>query len=202
MIETIKKDLESLSGWNYLYSDLTDEEYKQTKELIKDDYGFLDVVLNFDDYKQLDNLKNSIPDSFDSSQRKLVIKSIIEQYVNYKIVKSADVEKYNCSELEDVLFGKSFEKYRESKWILFYRLPELLKEEAESKENKEARLLLLLDSIEDIHLQKAINNIISSRSITLFGYTTKEDLLSYYTDQGNLLQDPHDYITKTKILRR
>ena len=202
MVDIIKKDLENLYGWNYLYPGLTDEEYNQTKELIKNDYGFFDVILNFDDYKQLDSLKNSIPDNFDSSQRKLVINSIIGQYINYKIVKSADVEKYDYSQLEDALFGESFEKYRESKWILFYKLPELLKEKAKTKENQEARLLLLLDSIEDIHLQKAINSIISSRSITLFGYTTKDDLLSYYTDQGKLLQDPHDYITKTKILRR
>ena len=201
MLNEVKRDLENHYDWNYIYYSLSNEEYDKVKELVRKDYGFLDIVLEFDDYEKLDKLKNNIPQDLYVD---MITSSIIEQYVNYKIVKQLPKNRYaDISRLENELFSGDFDVFKNSKWLFFYRLEELLKKEALKCENKYARILVLLDSIDDIDLQRKINDLIVFRTnIAIMGYTTKEDLLIYGTTNNVFIEDPHDYISKIKKIER
>ena len=56
-------------------------------------------------------------------------------------------------------------------------------------------LNIFLDNTQNIYLQQAINNFISSRepfSVKLFA--TQERLSTYCDQLGNFIQSPHDYM--------
>lgn len=64
-----------------------------------------------------------------------------------------------------------------------------------AKEDCKFELNIFLDNTQNIYLQQAINNFISSRepfSVKLFA--TQERLSTYCDQLGNFIQSPHDYI--------
>lgn len=61
----------------------------------------------------------------------------------------------------------------------------------------EIELNVFLCDMKNVELQQAINNFIASRepySVKIF--STNERLASYYDQNGNLIQSPHDYMTR------
>ena len=60
------------------------KEYDELKELLKKDYGFLDVVLDFDDYKLLKTIYEQIPNDLDINAIKTNDISDINDMSTYK----------------------------------------------------------------------------------------------------------------------
>lgn len=54
-----------------------------------------------------------------------------------------------------------------------------------------------LEDTENVFIQKAINNFISTRApFTVKVFTNKDKLPTYYDEGGNIIECPHDYMTR------
>jgi hypothetical protein len=54
-----------------------------------------------------------------------------------------------------------------------------------------------LEDTENVYIEKAINNFMSSRTpFTVKIFATKDKLPTYYDEGGNVIQSPHDYMTR------
>ena len=177
---------------NHIYFDLTNSEIENLKQLLKNNYGYIDIIINFEDLGKLNNLINSIPKDLDKD---LLKSYIYEQYLIYKILKESHINDENIritpSKLENILFNGNFEKFKNMDFIMYMFLEQSLKKQYK---NTKTRLHLFLDEINDILLQKKINDLIYVRqSLILMCYTTKDKLLSHTTMDGNYIESPHDY---------
>ena len=198
MFEILKQQLKDNEYDNHIYFELDNNEIEELKQLLKNDYGYMYILISFDDSKKLNKLINSIPKNLDQN----LIKNIIyEQYINYKILKESNILKNN-NELENILFSDDFERFKDMNFILYMTLEKDLK-----TLNKKTRLHLFLDEINDSLLQNKINDLIYSRqSIILMGYISKDKLITHTTSDGNFIESPHDYRgfykDKLKILKK
>ncbi|MBQ7140170.1 MAG: hypothetical protein IJO32_01550 [Bacilli bacterium] len=202
MFKIIEQQIKDNGYDNHIYFGLTDVEIYCLKQILKKDYGYIDLIINFDDSKKLSQLINSIPKNLNHE----LIKSIIyEQYINYKILKAGNISDENIgistNELENILFSDNFENFRKIDFILYMTLEKELK-----KLNKKTRLHLFLDDVNDILLQIKINDLIYSRqSLILMVYTVKDKLITHTTSNNSFIESPHDYRSfyknKEKILK-
>lgn len=197
MFIILKQQLKDNKYDNHIYFGLNNNEIESLKQLLRNDYDYTDIIINFEDSKKLNKLINSVPKNLD---QKLIKSIIYEQYINYKILKESKILKNN-NELENILFSDNFKKFKNMDFILYMTLEKELK-----SLNKKTRLHLFLDDVNDILLQRKINDLIYSRqSIILMGYTTKDKLITHTTSDLNFIESPHDYRSfykdKTKILK-
>ena len=187
ILDNIKHDLCNHHYDNMIYT-LDESEtsvYEQVIELLKKDYGFLDIVLDFTDYDRIKPLFLKYPNA---------IPFIIEDYVYYSILSKANIniEDYDINsreQLEKMYNGEEFEIL----WI--EKVLEKLKEKAKETENGEARVHFLFDNIDDVRLQQEVNALFYTRSgnVAFMGYHTKP-LLSKCTTTGDRVDPVHDYI--------
>ena len=167
----------------------------------------MDIVLDFEDYYKL----NTLFEQLTNNDLKLKY-TINNDYINYCILKKAGIETIDSdistSEIGKNLFRGDIFKYMNCDSLLFnldVYVP-LIKKASKTK-NKKCRIHFLLDSVENVDLQKCINDFISYRcDIAMMCYTT-DDLLTYYTTNKNIIENVHDYIKiesdeKEKVLRK
>ena len=209
ILRHIERDLNSHYHDNIIYQ-LNENEtdtYEQIKKLIKEDYGYLDIVVSFEDYEKLNALFKQL-----SNKNKHLKHTINSDYINYCILKGADIETIgsdvSVSRIGKNLFGGDIFKYMNCDSLLFdFDVSEQIKKKAQTTKNKKCRIHFLLDNVLNVDLQKCINDFIAYRcDIAMMCYTTK-DLLTTYTTNNNIIENVHDYIRiesdeKNKVLKR
>ena len=103
----------------YFFAESEKEKYERIKEYLKEDYGFLDVILDFSDYKLLEPLISSVPTYLNLLSIK---RQIIESYLNYIILREAKIKKVeyvgNIKDIESSLFDGDFERYKDIPLLL------------------------------------------------------------------------------------
>lgn len=179
----------------YEFSSSEKEDYNKIISNLGQDYGFLDIILKFDDYYRLESLFEKIPDN---SNRQMIINTIIKQYINIKILKQINVDTkeifdVDLNKLEMDLFCGDIKRLMSTKWLMFETVEKLVQKKAIESQNRYARMFFLLDDVYDKQLQKNINDLFAWRgSIAMIGYTTKK-LESYTTTNNQLVESTHDY---------
>ena len=160
------------------------DKYNKILELLKENYGYLDIVLDFTDYDRRKPLFLKYPNA---------ISFIIEGYVYYSILSKANIniDDYDINsreQLEKMYNGEEFETL----WI--EKVLEKLKEKAKETERGYARIHCLFDNIDDVRLQQEVNALFYTRSgnVAFMGYHTKP-LLSKCTTTGDRVDPVHDY---------
>lgn len=198
MFEILKQHLKENYYWNELYFGLTLEEKKNLRELLKLDYGNVDFVMDFRDFSKLQSLIDSIPEA---GPRGFAMHIIYEHYTCYKLLSQINLPDYlkyssvtSLEEVEKILFSGTFLELLEKVRFSFDLLSRDISDEAK-KENKKARMHIFMDEIPNSLFQIWINTLIGSRlPITIMGYSTKEELLTYQTYfEGQIIECPHDY---------
>lgn len=199
ILDYIERDLNSHYYDNVIYSlaESEKDKYEEIKRLLESDYGYLDIVLNFDDYDKLKPLFEQLPKN--EIERNIIKNMIISDYLSYSILSKANIDTLNynisVSKIGENLFGGNINNYIDAEDLFFsYDVCEPLKKKAQTKKHQKARVHFLLDYVEDVRLQKCINDLFAYRSdIAMMGYITKE-LLTYQTIQNGMIENVHDYI--------
>lgn len=194
MLETLKKYLETNNIDHQIYFELTEEEIAKLKSLLKEDYGYIDIILDFSDLAKLDNLIANIPHN---EYYDIYIKRLYEDYICYHILSQVSLEKEKCinspEEIGMAIFSGNFEIYQNLSKTFFMVLERRLAKKAEAIGTK-ARIHFFLDNIKDKSLQEKINDLFYSRSSIIFmGYISKETLITNRTSNERILQPGHDY---------
>ena len=204
ILEYIKNDLNNHDYDNIIYflDETEKDKYEKIKELLNNDYGYLDIVLDFNDYNKLKPLFEQVTDK-DMESYKIMI---LSNYINYSILNKAGVENLIdviVPKVAEDLFSEDLDKYITSgDMLLNYEVFEAIKDKAKEEYKKYARIHYLLDNVDDIMLQKCINDLFVYRSsIAMMGYTT-EKLLAYSTSNNHPLERVHDYISIESDVKR
>jgi len=139
--------------------------------------------------KVLDNCNTDI-------QKSILARDFIIVLVMKEVLKDIDEEHKSFYAMEEQLkayYKNDFLKIKE-----YLTDSYLMSDIAEySKKFKKIEINFFLYNTQNNVLQKAINNFISSRtpySVKIF--TTNKRLSSYYDQAGNLIQSPHDFMTR------
>jgi len=176
------------------FLDKTEKDiYEKIIELLNKDYGYLDIVLDFKDYDKLKPLFEQIPDNDDYTR---II--ILSDYLNYSILTKANIDTLDgiqVSKVGECIFGKDLEKYNNmDELLLNTELFDALENKAKETIEKKARIHFLLDNVDDVILQKCINDLYVYRTdVSMMGYTTKR-LLSTLTSNNHAMENVHDYM--------
>ena len=179
----------------YMLSEDEKDTYYSMLELLNEDYGFLDIKINFVDYYKVQQTIESIPANLD---KKVLSNIIIRQYLLYKLLKESEIDTYVEYEIPienfaDSVFCGDYNKIRNTKLLMIDDVYEKIKEKAKSKPNPYARIHFLINDVSDEELQKGINDLFFCRSsISMIGYTT-HNLLTYETTKGLNISQPNDF---------
>ena len=177
------------------FLDKTEKDiYEKIIELLNKDYGYLDIVLDFKDYDKLKPLFEQIPEK-DMNSYKIMI---LSDYLNYSILTKANIDTLDGIQVSKVgkcIFGKDLEKYNNmDELLLNTELFDALENKAKETIEKKARIHYLLDNVDDVILQKCINDLYVYRTdVSMMGYTTKK-LLSTLTSNNHAMENVHDYM--------
>lgn len=192
MFEILKIHLENNGYDNHIYYGLTNDELIEIKNLLQNDYGYIDLIMDFSDLDKLNPLIESIPQSLNNT---LTLTWIYAQYISYKILKQIHLpevfESYDVSleEMEKSLFSGDLETFRWTNTVLVDFVDRHIR-----IFDKRVRVHMFLDEINNKDFQKYINLLLGSRMfMTFMGYTNKEQLLTYYTLKNQIIESPHDY---------
>lgn len=209
LYECIKEDLRNHDYDNrmYFFNDDTSMYYYVIKELLKKDYGYLDVVIDFSDLDKLSSIKK-IPNNVNFVSLK---KMIYTQYINYKILKSADI-KYpliDTEKMEQILFDDDLKKISEMDKTSFVVLDGLLNQKARECGKKNVRIHVFMNQINDRHLQMCINDLFELASyksnIAIMAYA-KKPIITDLTNAGISINDTNGFLAynlgNEKKLRR
>lgn len=198
--DLIKLHLQRKFYDNTIYELSPDEQdvIDRVLEYLKEDYGFLDILVDFDDYDRLEELLSIIPND---KEKSVWTSKITRDYLMYQIIKRVDLGRPQYKDVEKSLFVKDLDEY--SVPILrFDRISNDLKEKAKDTDKGYARIHIMLDKITNAELQRNVNNLFTFRdNISKVGYVTK-DLITYYTTSEKYMQDPHDYQKVVSDMRR
>lgn len=179
----------------YEFSETEVDDFNKLKEYLKEDYGFFDIVLNFSDFYRLYNLIDDIPDKLDKNA---VTGVIINQYLNYKILKQANIDTFaaynrNLKSLEQDLFSGSFDQIKNTRWLNFNQTLKDLEIKGKTSRMGYSRIHFMLDTVNDKILQTKINDLFYNRSrVTMMAYTTKE-MLTKEISNGDILDNNRDF---------
>lgn len=186
--------------YHHLFINVDEGQISLIKQKINES-PFLDFVLEFEDYYKLDGLINSVPET--EPNRTYIINRIIEEYLYFKIIEKFNTRKYDVNRIKSILFGQEYEKYKDIDTILWMVIEREIEEACQETEGKRARFHFFMDSVNDIRLQRKINDLYARRTkIVMMGYTTKDDLITYSYDKERYIQDPHDYQTHDLKLKQ
>ena len=211
MDKRIKRHIEGASFCNAMYelSETEKDSIAEIKELLNEDHGFYDIVLDFSDYCKMQDMINSVPDD---KYKDIRLVEIANKYLMFKIVKAANIDLYrliskriksdyidfysDCSleECEKKLFSDNFaELYKICIPYNFDELANIIKEKARTTTTGIARMHLFLDDVNDVYLQKQINYLYTYTSrILMMGYKT-HDLITHLNTFDHLIQPPYDF---------
>lgn len=169
MLDIIKSDLYNIDSWSYIYElDESEKDKLDTvRDYLKEDYGYLDIVLDKDDFETIIQATEiQITDQTNSKMRLLIIRNELQNVILSKI----------GINIEDAsLFSLDYD----------------LKEKAKEANKEKYRLHIFLDEINDALLQECINDYITLNHV--IAYTTK-NLLTIYNTSGQIIEETHDYI--------
>ena len=178
---------------NEIHYDLTSEEIKEIKEAIEiNDFGTLDVVI---DFMNTDMIRKAIAEAPDHLSKKTLSAEIWHQYMCLELLNQLDQMgvKTNLVDLDhqnEIVFSGEFTQFEELQFTDFFLIDTYLK----NKLSKRIRIHFFMENIADIELQECINQIFASRASSIcIGYTTAEDLITYNTLNGQVLEAVHDY---------
>ena len=149
----------------YFFGDKCPGAIDEVRNMLKIDYGFLDIIVDKDDI--LNVLKDL--NECNSCAKRIDIRDRFIKMIYEKIGVKKDDEFYYFDYLRDDLKEKSLEY-----------------------PNKQFRIHIMLDYVNDPDLQVMINDMIADRCFYVFGYTTR-NLLTYAISTGFVIQDIHDY---------
>ena len=179
----------------YIFSSEEKELYNGVIDEINNDYGYYDLVMDFNNYNELEPLFESL-----SSLPKYVeIKKMVTmQFVLSEILKKAEI-----LDLSDNFKKGDLRKIIGSTLLGVDDVLNSVKTKAKvACEKQYARIICLLDNVNDPILQQCINDLFACRSeVAIIGYTTN-DLASYLTTKNVLLDKNHDcklYISDKKM---
>ena len=197
MDKTIKRHIEGDSFANAIYelSETEKDSIAEIKELLKEDHGFFDIVVDLSDYDRMQDMINSLPDDDFKAIR---LNRIAEQYLMFKIIKAANIDfdsEYSLEECEEKLFSNSIDELLKVDIpIGFYFVEEEIKEKAKETTTGKARIHFFFDEVNDINLQRNLNELYIYRTgIMMMGYKTK-NLLTYRNTNNFPMQSPHDFM--------
>lgn len=204
IINRIKSDLEYVYFDNYIYFMTEDDRdiYDETKKLLKEDYGFYDIVIDFDDFEIVNDILKTIPENHG---HELLSMQIVENYLNYKIIKESKISYPDISvdEIEKDLLNKKYDSLISMPHVSYLKIDNIIKEKSKDYKKGYARIIFLLDKVDNIYLQRYINDLyIYKTNISMISYTTKE-LVSYHTNEGHFLEKNENYgsiYSKNKII--
>lgn len=170
LLDRIEEHLQRSYGYNYFFEfdESEEEECNSVADLLNRDYGFVDIVLNRDSFKEmLDGYTEDNPYGkyayFQDSFRSVILKKMGIEF---------DI---------DLLTEFSFER----KMI-----------DALNVKNKYyIRLHVFSDYISDEKLQMVINDYITMNCFTIFLYKSKE-LKTYYNGGAMPILHMHDYYSE------
>ena len=140
--------------------------FKVIKDLLKEDYGFLDIIIDSKDYKEI----------------LLKLENYNEQYKNVFLL----------DYLLNRILTNAGVKLEEDETVWFDSMLTSLKERCKELGKSRPRVHFFLDDVDDVMLQTKINDLFSSRGLTTIGYKSK-NLLTYYVSNGQPLEATHDY---------
>lgn len=177
----------------YFLDETEKDKYEKIIELLNKDYGYLDVVLDFNDYDKLNPLLSKLSDK--NVFNRIMI---LSDYLNYSILTKANIDIVDGMKVSNVgkhLFSDDLEKYNKMNEVIFTSdVVDALKAKAEKK-NKKARIHYLLDNVDNIILQKCINDLyVYHADVAMMGYTTK-NLSTTLTSNSNYMENIHDYMS-------
>ena len=189
----LKRNIQCNDQYHHLFTNIEKEEIDLIKEEIKKS-PFIDIVLDFNDYDKITELINDVPK--DHLNKDLIVEMIIRDYLYFKIIENQDLKICDVDELRKGLYSGSFEQFKNMNHYLMWTLIDLkLKDTSLAQDNK-IRCHFFIDDVDDIKLQREINNLYASRTyVVLMAYTTKEGLSTYTSNMGCFIEDPHDYQT-------
>ena len=167
IIERVQSDLVSNPDPTmYILDESQKDLYEQMKQMVKDDHGYLDIVLDTEDFNEVLSKLKGRPENI---KRMFLLDFLINKILGNAGFETSDTET-----------------------IWFDLMVKMLSEKCQSTPHQMARIHFFLDGVEDVMLQTKINDLFASRGLVTIGYTTKE-LLTYCDSKGNLLEPVHDY---------
>ena len=194
VLDYVERDLNSCYHDNFIYYLDGKSNYKKLYNLLYHDYGFLDIVLDFEDFHKLKKIFERLPK--DENQRKVIKNMIIRDYLNYSILNDIGIKKISydisISKIGDALFSGNLTKYFESEDLFFsYDIFKSINEKLESLGIPHARMHFLLDNVDDKRLQKNINDLFECPTdVAMMAYTSS-DLITYKDTNDQVLNETH-----------
>ena len=169
----------------YMFSSEEKELYNGVIGEINNGYGYYDLVLDFNSFDELDSLfenLSSLP------KYETIKKMITMQYLLSEILKKANIldlsDNFKKGDLRKIIGGTLLS--------VGDILNTVMNKAKLESEKKYARIICLLDNVNDPILQQCINDLYAFRSeVSIIGYTTK-DLESNLTTTNVPLDSNHD----------
>lgn len=167
LMDWVKYNLKNDDSSNILYDFTIDhpEEISEVKKLLQEDYGYLDIVLDKDDF---DTIMQGFVDKNKFTRivslRDGLIKTILQKIDDYN-----ENDIYFVEDLRDNLVKKSMEH-----------------------PNQAFRIHMFLDHVDNEYLQAVINDLIAERNLSIVGYYSN-GLKNTYTSNGFPIEPVHDY---------
>ena len=196
-MKELNKVLEEYIRENDYYHHLFTNVDKDEIELIKEKImisPFFDLILEFDDYDKINDLIKDIPSS--NPRREAIINRIVEDYLYFKIIENANIEEYDAEKIKECLYSGSYNEYTKMEVLIWMFIEREIEDLGLKSDGKKARLHFFVDSVWDAKLQHKINDLYASRTkIVMMEYTSNNNLISYSSDIGGFIEDPHDYVT-------
>lgn len=176
IINRVKMDLTyNPSSTLYELDESQKDIYEQIKVLVNGEYEYLDIVFDKEDYEELLSKFKGRPEN--------IKRMFLLDFLTNRILSKAG---YKTSDEETIWFDKMIQ---------------MLKSKCAEESKKTTRIHFFLDDVNDVMLQKKINDLIASRGIVILGYTTK-DLLTYCCSNGTFIEATHDYMSAQSDRKR
>ena len=167
LVEKIIADLKTFSDWNAIYRFDESEEglVEVVKKFLTSDYQFLDIVLTKKDCNAI---------VYELSKLNHISQKLTVQDLLYRTL----LNKAGISTEADLFLDNDVIKKLNTK--------------ATELNKKGFRIHVVLDDIDDLILQQAINNLICIRRFNVMAYQSKKNY-PYVTSNGFVLQPTHDF---------
>ena len=147
-------------------------------------------------HKMEEKVESTLANCTNKIQQDILARDFVTLLVMKEVLKNIPEksEEYdNITEQIKAFYGNDFLKVKQC-----YANSYFVSDVADfSKNNQKIELNFFLIELNSKTIQKAINNFISSRTpYSIKVFTTNSRLVTYYDQAGNLIQPPHDYMTR------
>ena len=180
---------------NFIFENCPNEFIAQAEILLSVE----DALVKPCNVKITNEIETKVLKTLENCKEKFQIDSLARDFVTALVMKEVlkdipqTMHKINdLNEQIKAFYENDFDKVKQFHAVSFFP-----SEVAEySKQFKQIELNFFLYDIQSKTLQKAINNFISSREPFSVKIFTNRFLASYYDQGGNIIQPPHDYMTR------